>query len=68
MADLFTKRCTSCGAEIRWITTANGSAHPLDAKPEKRWIIDKNDVGRVVDVYVSHFATCPNAAQHRSGT
>lgn len=63
--DLFTKPCSSCGAPVRWITTEHGSAHPLNAKPEKRWIIDRNDVGRVVDVFVSHFATCPSAFDHR---
>lgn len=64
--DLFTQTCKSCGQPIRWVSTEAGNAHPLDAKPEKRWVVDRNDVGRVVEVYVSHFATCPNANQHRS--
>lgn len=63
--NLYTKHCASCGAEIHWITTENGAAHPLDAKPEKRWVVDRNDVGRIIDTYVSHFATCPDAQKHR---
>jgi hypothetical protein len=42
---------------------------PLDAKPEKRIVLEQRDgmhpLARVVDTYVSHFSTCPNAAQHR---
>lgn len=63
--DLFTKHCESCGAAIRWITTDAGHAHPVDAKPEKRWLLDPNGHGRIADAYLSHFATCPKAAQHR---
>jgi hypothetical protein len=37
----------------------------LDAKPEKRIVVDVNQVGHVTDTYVAHFSTCPNAAQHR---
>lgn len=64
--------CSSCGAEIIWTVTAAGKRMPVDAKPEKRVAIRPNDsdpltpLSRVVDVFVSHFATCPNAARHRS--
>lgn len=38
---------------------------PLDAKPEKRIVVDDNQVGRVVNAYTPHFATCEFADQHR---
>lgn len=72
--------CKSCGAEIVWIRTQAGKPHPLDAKPEKRWVAlgdltcggpidDRMDAAShgwsLVDTYVSHFATCPHAAEHR---
>lgn len=65
--------CRTCGAPIVWIVTPAGKAHPVDAKPEKRWIV-QNEItdgptaglsGTLVDTYVSHFATCPQAAEHR---
>lgn len=58
--------CRSCQAPIIWVTSATTKRPmPLDAKPEKRVVVDEHHVGRVVDAYVSHFSTCPNAAQHR---
>lgn len=57
--------CSSCGAPIVWAKSAKtGKAMPLDAKPEKRVIVE-NGFGRVVDVHTSHFVTCPTAEQHR---
>lgn len=44
---------------------------PVDAKPEKRIVLDDVRFGddpptaRVVDTYVSHFATCPKAERFR---
>lgn len=57
--------CRSCQAPIIWCTSASGRPMPLDAKPEKRVVVDDHQVGRVVDAYVSHFSTCEFAAQHR---
>lgn len=65
--------CRSCGAPILWVKTEAGKRMPIDAKPERRVVLDPLAVrlgadeltARVVDTYVSHFATCPNAAQHR---
>lgn len=60
--------CRSCGAAILWLVMRpSGRRMPVDAKPEKRITIDDIDegVGEMTDTYVSHFATCPNAAQHR---
>jgi hypothetical protein len=68
-----TSTCRSCGAPIIWVLTEAGKRMPLDAKPEKRWTIDPLALrlnpdaprARLGDTHVSHFATCPNAAQHR---
>lgn len=66
-------KCTSCGAEILWTITAKGARMPVDAKPTgKAVVLRTNPVdaltpfSRVVDTFVSHFATCPNASRHRS--
>lgn len=66
-------RCSTCGAEIRLVKMAKtGKPMPLDAKPEKRVIVVGRDetgdeLAAVVDTYVSHFVTCPEAKQHRRG-
>jgi len=61
--------CESCKAPILWAVTESGKRMPLDAKPEKRILLEEDGcqppVAHVIDVYVSHFATCPQAAQHR---
>ena len=63
-------QCRSCGAEIVWVRMVkSGKANPLDAKPEMRVVITtkigEDQYAEVVATYVSHFATCPNAKQHR---
>jgi len=64
--------CSSCGAEIIWTVTVAGKRMPVDAKPEKRVVLKQNEgdpltpLSRVVDTFISHFATCPHAARHRS--
>lgn len=76
-------RCRSCDAEIVWAETVNGKKIPLDAGHHLRGVRVKRDdpliladegdvragnaVIRAVPTYVSHFATCPNAAEHRKG-
>jgi hypothetical protein len=63
-------RCKTCGAEIIWAETERGRPMPVDAKPLK--VILLEDLGelfapkaKVVNAFVSHFATCPDAAEHR---
>lgn len=53
-------KCRSCGAEIIWLETAAGKAMPCD-------LVGINPDSRLFDpkVHRSHFATCPNANQHR---
>lgn len=71
-------KCKSCGADITWVKTASGKSMPLDVKSEKRFIFlsagqksayEYQGVSApdavMYDTYTSHFATCPNAAQHR---
>lgn len=46
---------------------------PVDAPPMKRVVLtlvegDTTPFASVVDTFVSHFVTCPNAAQHRRQT
>ena len=58
--------CKSCDEPIIWGKTIHGKNIPLDAKPEKR-LIQEPEFGyyKIVDTYISHFQTCPNADTHR---
>jgi hypothetical protein len=42
---------------------------PLDFEPERRFVIEAGGgmQARLRNTYVCHFATCPNADQHRGG-
>lgn len=75
-----TGKCRSCGAAIIWSkTVATGKAVPLDAEPHEDGNIGLVPAGAMVlpkemvelgkkigsKRYRSHFATCPNASQHR---
>lgn len=68
-------RCRSCAAEIIWAHTTAGKSIPLDALPVTGGNIELVDgvahvasqaVLSIDPMYVSHFATCPDAAEHRS--
>jgi hypothetical protein len=71
MKEYPSRACRSCGAPIIFAQTDGGKTIPVDAAPQKRVVLRPVDlpneppVAQVVDTYVSHFATCPNAAQHR---
>jgi len=63
-------KCSSCDASIVWLEMQSSTGvkrHPFDAKPKTGWVtlIDGGDVVVSRLVYTSHFATCPNAEQHR---
>ena len=67
-----TATCKSCGARIIWAITGNGKKMPVDAKPTDKGNIvleGEEPVAVYVDpgtgTHTSHFATCPNAAEHR---
>lgn len=53
--------CRSCDAPIVWIKSPAGKSIPCD--PPVLSVV--TDAGEVVRGRISHFATCPNAAQHR---
>lgn len=67
--------CRSCGAPVRWERTAAGKPIPLDPEPRPDGNLAFRDDGRVYSLpqstlddvprYVTHFATCPHANQHR---
>ena len=64
-------RCKSCQAPITWAVTEGGKKIPLDAASKERraCVIGEEPDGSpgvaIRDTYLSHFATCPDAAKHR---
>lgn len=76
-----TSKCRSCGADIYWIKMKSGKSMPCDVKPilysqnpegdltlvtpDGRVIRGFEDLTQKEIGYTSHFATCPNADQHR---
>jgi len=74
-------QCKSCHQPIRWVRLEPGlKPHPLNPEPTKRGsivLLDRNraratskrertQLAKQGDaLYLSHFATCPGAAQHR---
>ena len=66
--------CKSCQAAIWWARTTKGKPIPLDPQPVVGGNIEVNggiaryvtpDQNAVTQRFVSHFATCKNAEQHR---
>jgi hypothetical protein len=71
-------KCRSCQRPMRWITTNRGRKMPVDYDPHEDGNIVVHPDGRA-DIYqatpstipdgttlhFSHFATCPNADEHR---
>ncbi len=57
--------CSSCGAAIVWIEMWSGSRMPVDAAPKRLVTLSVDCYGEITACYVPHFATCPNAEQHR---
>ncbi len=60
--------CRTCGQPIIWCATESGKRMPLDAEPEKRFVLDPSSdpmTGRMRNTYQSHFSTCPQAREHR---
>jgi len=57
-------KCKKCGASILWVKTKNLKNMPLDAEPRKMVQV-KEGIGEVIDVYMPHWATCPNAKEFR---
>lgn len=70
--------CRSCGAPVVWARTSTGGSMPVDADPSPVGnveLVDDDGILRatvhsqpplgVDDLYVSHFATCPDANDWR---
>jgi hypothetical protein len=53
-------RCSSCRAKIIWFKTEAGNNMPVDADT-----VEPEDEELDLTRHKSHFATCPNANQHR---
>lgn len=53
-------RCRSCHARIIWFKTDAGKNMPVDADT-----VEADDDELDLERHVSHFATCPQADQHR---
>lgn len=56
--------CSSCGALIYWVVMPSGKRMPVDRGRESR-VVYIDGTWRVLGSYKSHFASCPNANQHR---
>lgn len=61
MATLATVPCKSCKSPIRWIMMSTGRSMPVN--PEFVTVV--TEAGTVIKGHISHFATCPNAQEHR---
>jgi hypothetical protein len=67
--------CKSCSAPVRWVKTSTGKSMPIDSQPALNGNLVLHPDGENVHVatasdppgrrFLSHFATCINAAQHR---
>lgn len=71
--------CRSCRAPMFWVITADGKRMPVNATPDPKggFVLTLKSTGELhAEVampstpanrnrYVSHFATCPQADQHR---
>ncbi len=57
-----TSKCRSCGEYVVWVKTAAGKNMPVDADSFTEGDELMFDAGAG---HISHFATCPNADEHR---
>jgi hypothetical protein len=61
-------KCRSCNADVLWVETDGGWRMPLNAEPEKRFVLEAGQSpmkAKQRNTYVSHFATCPHAERWR---
>ena len=59
--------CKSCGAAVIWGQTAEGKRIIMNEKPEKRYVVYGNaQLVKMVNTFISHFATCPDADKWRN--
>ena len=55
-------KCRSCGQQVIWIKTVAGKNMPFNPQLVT---YRQGDGKEKIVTYISHFATCPNAARHR---
>jgi hypothetical protein len=71
-------KCTSCSAPILWAVTINDKFMPVDAEPSPDGNVELIEEGRIrraivhtqpllapISLHKPHWATCPNASEHR---
>ena len=60
-------KCSSCSAEIEWVTTKGGRAMPLRRHfaPDRVFTTLGGQELLIVDAKWSHFVDCPDAASFR---
>lgn len=67
-----TSPCRSCGAPLLWAVTERGKRMPLSAASEERRFVVTENGGETACssqlTYLSHWAECPNADNHRKET
>jgi len=59
-------RCHGCGEELLWVRTPHSAATPLEAEPERRFVLLEG-VAHLVPTYRSHLTRCQAAAVDRGG-
>ena len=55
--------CKGCGKPIIWGTDPEGKRIPLDPRPPVYMVEPSGKCRRVSNAMVTHFATCPKAAE-----
>lgn len=60
-------RCRTCGAEILWVEMLDtGKKMPVDLPLQTVVVVNSDKTqGAVRQAASSHFATCPQASEHR---
>ena len=57
--------CKACGTPIVFVKTPSGKTQVLDETTKEKRVAVIDDVAHMVDTYLSHYATCPNAKEFR---
>ncbi len=57
--------CKACGAPLLFVKTEKGKTQVIDETTREKRIVVIDGVAHVMDTYLSHYATCPRAAEFR---
>ena len=63
--DVTTCKKKGCDSKIIFVKTPNDKFMPVDAKPERRIVIDENQLARSVTTWTPHWATCTDPDSFR---